>query len=161
MPINKIPEALKFFDSIIQDHGADPEDVASVLAVLNNMTSMQDVSLRIDARSNGIPYTALEIHGVDTDERYKPRRMTNALGQAAKRDGVAVDYMRVLSRKIGYESTLPHGYVGSREGHAHMGSDYFVAESGLLLPRGGSIGLSITIPFAETVRSNKLPAAAN
>ncbi len=158
MPIDRRWEALKFFDSVIEDHGYNPDDVVSVLAIFRNMPSMEDVSLRIDAKTNDGPYTALGIYAVDTDARYRPKRMTNSVDEAATRNTGATEYIRRLSTRIGRQLTVPHGYVGDRQGYAHMGDDYLVVESGLLLPRGGAIDLTITMPFAETARSE--PAAA-
>lgn len=160
MPIDKTPAALKFFDAVIEGHGFDPDDVARALAVFGNSTSMEDVALRIKAKQKDGPYTALEIYVVDTDERCRPERMTNAIEETEQRNAAATDYMRSLSGRMGYKLTLPHGYVGDRQGYAHMGRDYFVAQGGLLLPRRGLIDLMVTMPFAETARSKKLPVAA-
>lgn len=167
MPIDKIPAALKFFNSVIEDHGLNPDEVASALAVFDSMPSMEDVGLRIKAKLiNGGPLTALEIYGVDTDAGYRLPRMTNAIEDADRRDLEAAGYMRELSGRIGYRVghilAPPHGHVGNRQGYAHMGEGYFVAEGDLALPRGDLrvIGLTITMPFADTGRSKKLSAPA-
>ncbi|MBI4168079.1 MAG: hypothetical protein HY515_03920 [Candidatus Aenigmarchaeota archaeon] len=144
MPVDKTPAALKFFDSVIEKHGFNPDHVASALAALDN-SLMEDVQLRIKTHEHDGPHTALEIYGVDTDVRHRPQRMPSM-------DATATDYMRGLSRRIGYGLTSAHGYVGNRQGYAHMGRDYFVAESGLLLPRGGFISLRITMPAVVSPR---------
>ncbi len=159
MAIDRTAPALKFFNSVIEEHGYNPDDVASVLAIFDNMTYMEDVALRVEAKTDGGPYTALGIFAVETNPRYRLSRMTNRVVDATGRNDKATDYLQSLSRRINHRVASPFfGSVGDREGYAHMGSGYFVAESGLVLPRGGVIDLTVTIPFSETARSRRAAA---